>query len=192
MVLLAAGASRRMGRPKPFLRRGGLPLLARQLRLADRGLPDLEGRQRVVVTGANRFAVARAAARHGACVCHNPDWRQGMGRSLARGVAALVPGTAVLVLTVDQHLLTAQDLQRLHEAWRRTPWRPAAAVYGPADAPRPGVPAILPAGWRARLLRLSGDRGAAPLLRAAGRRLTRVPLARAAVDADRPEDWPWH
>lgn len=186
VVVLAAGASRRLGRPKQFLRRGGLPLLLRQLRLASGLLRGPAGRVIVVVTGARRFAVARAARHGGAQVAHAADWPQGMGRALARGVAAVPPGQAVLVLTVDQHRVRRRDLARLLARWRRAPWRPAAAWY----AGGPGVPAILPGSWRARLLRLSGDRGAGPLLRAAGRRLSGVAMPRAAVDVDWPDDWP--
>ncbi|MCC5861834.1 MAG: NTP transferase domain-containing protein, partial [Gammaproteobacteria bacterium] len=137
-VLLAAGASRRLGRPKQFLRRGGLPLLLHQLRLAAGATRAGSARDLVVVTGARRFAVARAASLAGAQVVHAADWQQGMGRSLARGVATVAPGQAVLVLTVDQHRVVLRDLARLLARWRRAPWRPAAAVY----AGGPGVPAI--------------------------------------------------
>lgn len=181
MLLLAAGGSRRLGRPKQFLRLRGASLLALRIRQAaalDLGPP-------LVVTGARRLAVSRAARMAGADTVHHPGWRAGMGSSLARGVSRVSPGRAVLVMTVDQYRLRREDLARLLAAWRRQPARPVAAAY----AGHLGVPAILPARWRSRLLRMAGDRGAAALLHAAGRQVTPVPLPRAAIDVDYPEDW---
>ena len=181
MIVLAAGSSRRLGRPKQFLRRGGITLLGGRVRLARALLASVP----LVVTGARRFAVARTARLAGAECVHNPAWVEGMGSSLARGARAAGPGCALLIMTVDQYRVDARDLRRLLAAWRRRPWRAAAAAYAGVT----GVPAIFPTAWRSRLAGLRGDRGAGALLQTAGRRLSSVALPRAAIDVDYPEDW---
>lgn len=182
VVLLAAGGSRRLGRPKQFLRRGGVTLLHTRVALARL----TTGQAPLVVSGARGLAVARSARLAGATVVHNPGWRAGMGSSLARAVRALRPGAAVLVMSVDQYRVDARDLAALLAAWRRRPWRAAAAAY----ADTVGIPAILPARWHARLRSLTGDRGAGVMLHGAGRRLLRIRMPHAATDVDYPRDWP--
>ncbi|MCC5869571.1 MAG: nucleotidyltransferase family protein [Gammaproteobacteria bacterium] len=182
VVLLAAGGSSRLGRPKQFLRRGGVTLLHTRVALAGR----IARQPPLVVTGARGLAVARSARLAGATVVHNPGWRAGMGCSLARGMRTVRPGTAVLIMSVDQYRVDSRDLKALLAAWHRHPWRPAAAAYEDTV----GIPAILPAGWRSRLLGLQGDQGAGGMLRRAGRRISRVEMPRAATDVDYPRDWP--
>jgi CTP:molybdopterin cytidylyltransferase MocA len=177
VVLLAAGAGRRIGGRKPFVRHRARTLLAIA---ADAAGAAVDG-PLIVVTGADRHAVAALAARSGARPVHNRRWRTGMGSSLSAGIAAL-PGavSGVLVLTVDQYAVRASDLERLAAAWRRRPGRAAAAAYDGVV----GVPAVFPGRSFGRLRRLAGDRGARRLLREAPRRVTRVPMPAAALDRD--------
>lgn len=102
-ILLAAGASRRMGQPKPLLHWGQTTLLAWELEeLMGSVVDDI-----VVVTGAQADDVRRSlgrAARH--CV-FNARWAQGRAGSLACGARSLAaPGRAapeaLVVLNVDQ------------------------------------------------------------------------------------------
>ena len=81
-VLLAAGAGSRLGSPKALVEVQGV-------RLADRGvalLRDGGADPVVVVTGAAPVGLP------GVITVANPDWRTGMGSSLAAGLGA-VPGT---------------------------------------------------------------------------------------------------
>jgi CTP:molybdopterin cytidylyltransferase MocA len=72
----------------------------------------------------------------------------------------------------------------LAATWRRQPLLAAAAQYGG----RLGVPAILPRSAFSALLQLRGDRGAQGWLRANAARVVAVPMPRAAIDIDTPED----
>ena len=181
-VLLAAGGSRRYGKPKQLARYRGRPLLVHAIEAARGALPSAP---LIVVVGAEalrlRLVVRRAQCR--ARIVANPDWPQGMATSLRAGVAAIPRGThAALVLLVDQPRVDAAALQRLVVAWRRRPGAPAAARY----AGRAGVPAVLPRRhWRA-VRALRGDEGARALLRDA--QVTLVEMPEAALDVDTPED----
>jgi CTP:molybdopterin cytidylyltransferase MocA len=182
-ILLAAGASRRLGRPKQLVRHRGRPLLMLAAKAARRTLPRSP---LVVVLGAEparlRLVLARARWRARAVV--NARWREGMATSLRAGLAALGRRVqAALVLTVDQPAVDAAALARLVRAWRRKPGIPAAARY----EGRPGVPAVLPRRYWRAVKSLRGDEGARALLRG-NAAITLVDMPEAALDVDTPAD----
>jgi molybdenum cofactor cytidylyltransferase len=173
-LVLAAGGSRRLGRPKQFVRIGGTTLVElacrRALLTSPAGI--------VVVVGAHASRSRATLAGLPVVVVRNADWRAGLSSSLRVGlgrIPAYVP--SVLVTTVDQWRVGTDDLRRLVHAGA-----PAAAGYGDAC----GVPALLPREWRARLRALRGDRGARALLNAGGVR--NVPMPAAAFDLDTAAD----
>ena len=182
-MLLAAGGSRRLGRPKQFLRYRGRPLLLLAVAAARSALPRSP---LIVVVGADALRV-RLALRRAHCrarVVRNAQWQEGMATSLRAGLAAADrTAKAALMLLVDQPLVDAAALARLVAAWRRRPGVPAVARY---DG-RVGVPAVIPRRhWRA-LKSLRGDEGARALLRGSAT-LTLVDMPEAALDVDTPAD----
>lgn len=182
-VLLAAGGSRRLGRPKQLVRRRGQPLLAHAVEAARGALP---GAALIVVLGADALRLRALLRRRdrAAQPVLNSGWTTGLAGSLARGLHALGSDVdAALVLLADQPNVDAAALRRLLAAWRRRPSHPAAARYlGHA-----GVPAILPRrSWRA-LRALDGDAGARAVLRGTPT-VTLVDMPEAELDVDTPED----
>jgi len=182
-VLLAAGGSRRLGRSKQLVRYRARPLLLHAVAAARGALPRAPLN---VVVGADalRVRLVLRRAQRGVRVVANSRWQEGLASSLRLGVAAAPRTTrAVLLLLVDQPLVTAAQLARLVAAWRRRPGRLAAALYdGHA-----GVPAIVPrAHWRA-VQALHGDQGARALLRGATA-VTLVDMPEAGLDVDTPAD----
>jgi CTP:molybdopterin cytidylyltransferase MocA len=182
-VLLAAGGSRRLGRPKQLVRRRGQALLARAVDAARGALP---GAPLVVVLGAEALRLRALLRRRDPAVrpVVNSRWSTGLASSLERGLDALSSDVdAALVLLVDQPNVDAAALRRLVAAWRRRPTAPAAAHY----LGRAGVPAILPRrSWRA-VRGLDGDAGARALLRGVAT-VTLVDMPEAEIDIDTPED----
>lgn len=184
-IVLAAGASRRYGSPKQLARFRGETLILRSARLAyEAGAGTV-----CVVMGYRATLIQRAlqagSARQGeTTVVRNPRWRDGMGRSLACGIRALPTRTrAVLVCLADQPLLEGEDLKRLVLSWRDNPNAVVASGY----EAKLGVPAIFPRSKFGQLRALSGDRGAQDLL-ASSDAVIAVPMPRAAVDIDYPQD----
>lgn len=179
MLVLAAGASRRMGRAKAALRWGGGCLLDHAI-----GQGRILGSRIWVVAGC-RYPVLRYR-------CHsrpyrwlfNPDWPEGMASSLQAGLAALpsrAPGCFVVL--VDQPLIGPEALAHLARAARAVPDQPVASDHGG----RPGAPAYLPRRLWPQVNRLQGDTGAAPVLRAAGARTLVMPGS--DQDLDTPAQW---
>lgn len=176
-VVLAAGASRRLGRPKQLVRFAGETLVARAVDSAARVCP---GRV-VVVLGAHRAIVEPVVAGLDAHVVVNEGWAEGMASSLRAGVAALpAECAAALLLTCDQPRVTEDALDVLATAWARAPERCVASAYHDGI----GVPAIVPARLFPVLMQLQGDRGARAVLHAEGDALIRVALPTAAFDVD--------
>ena len=203
-LVLAAGASRRYGSPKQLAPIDGVPMLQRVLETAQAALPPGASAEThgapasriTVVLGAHAEAVRAgvierlAPPRPGVVACH--DWERGMAHSLRCGLAALATAgtppegpSAVLVMLGDTPYITADDLQRLIEAWRASPDIPAAAAYDGTI----GAPCILPRAVWSEVMTLEGDQGAGAWLRtrqAKGIVITRVSVVDAARDIDTP------
>lgn len=180
-VVLAAGTASRYGGPKQLAEFRGSSLVARAVRNAE----QVCGQRSVLVTGCNGQAVHAACSPLAGFLVHNENYRDGLGSSVACGVAAIADvADGVLLLLADQPLVTAADLDRLIAAWHADPGHAVASRYAGTG----GVPAIFPASDFDALRGLTGERGAQALLRAHGRELRLVDCAHAATDIDRPAD----
>ena len=138
----------------------------------------------LIVSGAVPLTMASAR------VVHNPDWRTGMGSSLAAGLRALQPGSdlecaAVVVALADQPLVGAEAVRRLIAAWRAGATVAVAAYDG-----KPRNPVLIAREhWDSVLELAGGDTGARPL-RAHPElvRLVECGDTGSAYDVDTPED----
>jgi CTP:molybdopterin cytidylyltransferase MocA len=180
-MVLAAGGSTRLGRPKQLVELNGQPLICNALDAAGSSC----GAGLVVVTGDSATDVENAIAGYPAQLARNDDWERGLASSIATGVDALAALNfdAVLIMLCDQAFVDEQDIARLAEVWQNSPDRPAAAFY----EDKIGVPAIFPDIYLDRLLRLEGDRGAQALL-CEDSKVSKVDMASAAFDVDTADD----
>jgi CTP:molybdopterin cytidylyltransferase MocA len=170
-ILLAAGEGSRLGQPKALVEIGGEPLARRGVAL----LRDGGAAPVVVVSG------AVAVDLPGVLGVHNPDWRSGMGSSLAVGLGAVPDGCdAAVIALVDQPLIGPEAVRRLiaaHEAGASV----AVAAYD--GVPRNPV-LIAREHWAAVTALAVGDTGARPFLRAHPELVTTVECG----DTGRPDD----
>lgn len=181
-IILAAGASSRMGSPKQLLIWQDRPLLAHAIDSARSVLAE----RIVVVLGANAETIKSAVDLNGISVMLNPDWADGMAGSIRAGIQVLpANASAVLLMLCDQPLISAAHLQNLLQAWQQAPERIVASQYAESF----GVPAVLPAAFFSQLASLTGDRGAKPLMMQCQETLVRVPLQEAELDIDTQGDY---
>jgi len=180
-VVLAAGASRRLGRPKQLIEIDGEPLVRRVVRAA----LDAKPRDLLVVLGHTDPGIAAALADLPVRTLSIDDADTGVAATLRAGIAALDPvcAAAMIVLT-DQPALSAAHLHALASAWRAAPERAVASAYAHVI----GVPAIVPRAWFDDVAQLSGDVGARALLRARRDAVSVVEAPELAADIDTPDD----
>jgi molybdenum cofactor cytidylyltransferase len=195
-IVLAAGASSRMGQVKAALPLGqtGETLIARVVRtLLDGGVPDV-----TVVAGAHIDAVLRAmpafaeatAGKPGAPrvrVIEHVGWQQGQLSSLQAGLAAIDDPLleAALVTLVDVPLVRPSTVGALIAEWRRT----QAAIVRPADGDRHGHPVIFGRSVFADLRAADLSAGAKSIF--AKHEVVNVPVndPGAFIDLDTPGDY---
>ncbi|UOQ97566.1 nucleotidyltransferase family protein [Hymenobacter sp. 5317J-9] len=183
LVLLAAGASTRMGRPKQLLSYRGRTLLrhAAETAVASGCTPI------VLVTGAVHEALAAEVAGLPVQVVHNPDWETGMASSIRAGLAAAQPTepAAVLIMLSDQPHLTPELLRELVQRQRQARAPIAAAAYGDAL----GVPAVFDRALFSQLMELRGQAGAGRLIASYGPAVERIAFPAGLLDVDTPEQY---
>lgn len=168
-IVLAAGGSTRMGRPKPLLDWGGGPLVAHVA-----GLALAAGCDPVfVVTGAEGEAVKAAVADLPVRVVHNPDWREGQSSSVRAGLreasraggASSARGTAgsgkvgscgsAMFLLVDQPFVEATMIRKLIETHAAS----LAPIVAPLIRGQRGNPVLFDRATFPEFEGLTGDSG---------------------------------
>jgi molybdenum cofactor cytidylyltransferase len=181
ILLLAAGSSSRLGRPKQLLPYAGKTLLRRA---AETAIAAAEGAPVVVVTGALHEELLPELIRLPVTVVRCENWQQGMGASIKQGLAALESlcptPTSLIVLLCDQPLVTTALLQQLTETHAATSRPLVASEY---EGVR-GVPVLFAAEALPLLRQLPDAAGAGQLLRQHPELVTAVPFPGGAVDVD--------
>lgn len=182
ILLLAAGEGRRFGGIKQLAEIDGQPMLRRvTLTALGTGLPVL------VVLGAHADAVSVALAGLPVSLIRHTAWHEGMGSSLAAGMAQLQArfpdASAVMVLLGDQPLVDTVALDRLLARHRVAPGHIIATAVDDAIGP----PALFPRDCFEALAACRGDRGARAVLAAEAARVERQ-SDRQSLDVDTRDD----
>jgi molybdenum cofactor cytidylyltransferase len=171
-VVLAAGASRRFGESNKLLADiDGRTLLDRVVEaVSAAGVADV-----VVVTGWDRAAVEAALAGQRVRLVHNARWEEGMGSSIAAGVAALnVDTSGVVIVPADLPLLTPQAIATLVEAFRAADCN--RIVFPTTTGGEQRNPVLWPRAHFGALLSLPPEKGAKALLQLIAAQCRPVPV----------------
>lgn len=184
-VVLAAGASTRMGTPKQLLEIEGRTLAARAVAaaLASPAWPV------VVVLGAHAEKIRPVLARLPVLLVENPAWSEGMASSIRAGITTLRQFSrsldGALVALCDQPGFSAETIAQLVAAHSASGRSIAAARY----SGRCGAPALFLREHFAALAELTGEEGARLFLNGDPGRVAAVDLPELAVDLDTPADY---
>jgi molybdenum cofactor cytidylyltransferase len=169
-IVLGAGTSRRLGRPKQTLPFGNTTLLGRVVR--DACLSSLE-RVVLVVGGAAEEALAGVGPGRYE-VARNDAYGEGCASSLLAGLDAAGPADAVVLLLGDMPGVDAGVIDAVRAGWEAArPWAAAADYRGVR-----GHPLVFAAAAFADLRALHGDKAVWKLLDAHPERVLRVPVDR--------------
>lgn len=182
-IVLAAGASRRLGSPKQLVVLDGETLVRRAVRCA------LEaGFSPVIVVASPDLAITDALNGLDAVVAINEYPSRGAASSVVTGIRTLseiAPEcSATAILLCDQPRVTARDLLSLKGAFLSSTSNIAAAEYNGQI----GVPAIFGRRFFDGLLELAGDTGARFLIRENLHDCVSIKMDSAAFDVDTPDD----
>lgn len=185
-IVLAAGASTRLGQPKQLLPLAGRPLLQHVLEEALASCLD-----EVILVLGHRAREVRAAIRIPAGervrVVINRRYQEGQSTSLRRGLKAASPqATAAAILLGDQPQVSAHLIDAMATAFQRAAAPVVRPVYLTADGRRlPGHPVFLARRLWSQVAELIGDEGVRGLLAVHPEWLLEVPLqGEAPVDID--------
>lgn len=183
-IVLAAGESRRMGRPKQTLPYGDSTVLETVLRTLRAAQVD-----GITVVLGNHAPQIRAQLDHlDVEVCINPRPEEGMVSSAQRGLAQVGDDAdAYLFVLGDQPQMEARVVDALIEAAARSPF----GICLPTYAGRRGHPVLFRARYRAEILALPRTVGLHQIVRAHPGDLLELPVDTPSVlkDIDTPEDY---
>lgn len=181
VLILAAGSSSRMGRPKQLLTWKGGTLLGHSIKVA-----QVLTQNFVVVLGAHEKQISPLVPKKHVTV--NSGWKIGIGSSIAHGVQFLeakYEPHAVLIQLVDQPLLKLAHYKNLIHKHRANPSKIVCTAY----TSRNGVPAIFPKRYFEELKRLNADFGARKFLNGIQHDILSLQPIGRLTDLDTPEDY---
>lgn len=187
-VVLAAGASTRMGRPKALLPVEGVPFIERIVRSLERTRVD----RTLVVLGHDADAMREAVAYLGVETAVNPDYARGQLSSLQTAIRALEgePVEAVLVHLVDHPFMESGLVDRMIERFRAE----EKLIVVPRFAGRRGHPVLFSCKLFPEFLAAPPEAGAKPVVRGHPDETLELETGEEGVliDIDTPEEYRKH
>ena len=185
LVILAAGASTRMGRPKQLLEYQDKTLIHHTVNIAVASL----GEPIVVVLGAYAELIKPEIQSFPVTPALNLEWREGMSTSMRVGIKTLLvlnPQLGAIVLMLcDQPFVSTSLINQLVETYHRTKQPIVASQYGEVV----GVPALFDSQFFPLLLKLKGDRGARQIITEYLSTVVAIPFPSGEFDLDTPRDY---
>jgi molybdenum cofactor cytidylyltransferase len=179
-VILAAGLSTRLGRPKQLLRLGNKAVLEYVID----NVSQVRVGEIILVLGAHRQEIEQVISDRPVRCVFNPQYATGQGSSVAAGAAAVSPESrGILFLAGDQPLIPPEFIDRVITVFQETD----ALIIRPET----GLPAIFDISLREELKQLTGDTGGRQLMAKYRRQVVVVPgcPGLASLDIDTEEDY---
>jgi len=185
IIILAAGSSSRLGKPKQLLEYNGYTLLRNTI-IQAKLVPDSFV---VVITGAYKDLMDKELAYTAAKVVHNPHWEEGMAQSITLGLYTLRasnPKIEACIFTVcDQPYVTTQIFKALLDAHITS----GKGIVASAYAETLGTPVLFGSNYFNDLLSLKGHEGAKKIVAKFSDDTASIPFEKGAVDIDTIEDY---
>ena len=184
VIILAAGNSSRLGRPKQLLPYRGKTLLTHTTTEAlNAGLHPV-----VVVTGAFHEEVSDSLHGQSVDIIFNPAWEEGMASGIVAGlsnIVSLYPDVdAVIIAVCDQPFISSALLLQLVSTFDAS----GKGIIASAYADSVGTPVLFGRSYFEQLLALSGSEGAKKLLRQYPDDLATIIFPDGHIDIDTGED----
>lgn len=184
-IVLAAGESRRMGRPKMLLKWGQTTVLGHVIStLQQAGVDDV-----IVIVGGARTQVEEIVHQSGACSVFNPEYARGeMLSSLQRGIEAQSPqAQGTLIALGDQPQIQEGTVRLICEAFEKNKSR----LIVPSFQMRRGHPWLVERSLWSQLLEMSAERSPRDFLNQNAQEIEYVQVETPSIlaDMDTMEDY---
>ena len=185
LIILAAGAATRMGRPKQLLSYQGRSLILHAVEVALASLCQ----PIIVVLGAYAEQIKPELMLKAVQVVENSQWQEGMSSSIRAGISMLLKTNskldAVIISLADQPLVSPQILNQLIYSYQETQKVIIASKYNETT----GVPALFSNSLFPELMQLKGDKGAKALIQKYIDTGVILLIPGVAIDIDTPDDY---
>lgn len=185
IVILAAGSSSRLGRPKQLLSYHHKSLLDNTIEEAKKATDGLV----LVILGGNRDVIENNIIQSGVTICYNPDWEEGMSSSIRLGLALCRKEheeLEQLIFTVcDQPFISADIFRGLISGAADTGKGIVASSYGGTL----GTPVLFDQKYFDELTALKGEEGAKKIVTKFKDEVAAVTFEKGGIDIDTPEDY---
>ena len=184
-IVLAAGESSRMGRPKQLLNYEGTSLVRRIVTTCLRAKVS----RVIIVLGAFAGEVAEELSGLDVETVYNPGWKEGMSSSIRTGINMIKENgdqvDCALLLVADQPFISEDIINRVFEEYRSSLKSIVACEYGHTI----GTPVLFERLHFSALKSLKGAEGAKKLLKQYSKEVHLVPFPLGAVDIDTLKDY---
>ncbi len=185
LIILAAGESARMGKPKQLLEFKGETLLRRIAKTATQS----QVHSIVAVLGAKAQMLQKELDGFDLEIVHNKNWNTGMSSSIKAGLVKLLEKNedlpAVVIAVCDQPFVSAGIIDNLLEKYRQT----NALIVASRYAETLGVPALFDKRLFAEIKNLAKSGGAQSLIKKFRAESVSIDFPAGAFDIDTPEDY---
>lgn len=186
VVVLAAGASKRMGRPKQLLKWGSESLIGHAISMALAAKTS----EVIVVLGANHEAIKSEISHFPITIIKNNKWEEGLGKSIAcaaKYVLESKPKTNGLLITLaDQPLIDTNFLNGIIQKFSQNQNQIVSTSY---ENGKKGVPVLFDVCYLGELSNLSDDNGAKHLLKKHQSSVNSLQCRHNNLDIDSKDDY---
>lgn len=184
ILIMAAGASRRLGQPKQLLEYKGETLIRKICHEAlNANIGDV-----TVVTGHGHDNIEKEISDLKLNIFYNQEWEEGLGASIRNGLKHLLknkPETNAILLTMaDQPKVDTTHLKKLANAYDVTRSMIIASAYSNTF----GVPVLIDSFYFDMLKELKGDEGGKKILANYIKNIVEIPFIEGKIDIDVKED----
>ena len=184
-LLLAAGSSSRMGKPKMFLPFNGKTLLQHVID----EIKKTNGTQLLVVTGCYHPLLKEILLSQQIDFTENENWEDGMGSSIQKGISYIIKhyqnASNVIILVCDQPHISSSLLNELITTAQKTSKGIIASFYNDTN----GTPALFDKKYFEHLILSNGKYGAKKIIQQYKEDAAMVNFPLGKVDIDTDEEY---
>ena len=161
VIILAAGASTRIGTPKQLLKWKNTTLLGHAIITAKK----LNTKDIIVILGNNYALIKSKINNSGIQILNNKNWKNGLGNSIAFGVNNILENKSnidgILIMLSDQPLIDSEYLNSLINKFIIGKHQIIATSY---KSGKQGVPVLFDRIYFNELSKLNDDKGAKAII----------------------------